>query len=198
MEDILASIRRIISDEEPAASAASAGASAEDDASGEAMSQDDLDKLFDSGGDADVEAMPDDIEAVETDDVFELTEDLAVEDEEDTSDKAMAAAMDMEEFDASDVAFVESEPEPAQAPRAAARPAPRADDDSLLSPVANRAVHAAFTNLAGTILSNNARTLEDLVKDLLRPMLKDWLDENLPSMVERMVRQEIERISRGR
>ena len=59
-------------------------------------------------------------------------------------------------------------------------------------------MHSAFNNLAGTILSNNARTLEDLVKEMLRPMLKSWLDENLPPMVERLVRQEIERVSRGR
>jgi cell pole-organizing protein PopZ len=47
-------------------------------------------------------------------------------------------------------------------------------------------------------LSNNARTLEDLVKDMLKPMLKSWLDDNLPTMVERLVRAEIERVSRGR
>jgi cell pole-organizing protein PopZ len=45
--------------------------------------------------------------------------------------------------------------------------------------------------------SNNARSLEDLVRELLRPLLKAWLDENLPGMVERMVRSEIERVSRG-
>ena len=45
---------------------------------------------------------------------------------------------------------------------------------------------------------NNARTLEDLVKEMLRPMLKTWLDDNLPGMVERIVRAEIERVSRGR
>jgi cell pole-organizing protein PopZ len=38
----------------------------------------------------------------------------------------------------------------------------------------------------------------DLVKEMLRPMLKGWLDDNLPSMVERIVRAEIERVSRGR
>jgi cell pole-organizing protein PopZ len=43
----------------------------------------------------------------------------------------------------------------------------------------------------------NATTLEDLVKEMLRPMLKTWLDDNLPSMVERLVRAEIERVSRG-
>ena len=44
----------------------------------------------------------------------------------------------------------------------------------------------------------NARTLEDLVKEMLRPMLKGWLDDNLPGLVERIVRAEIERVSRGR
>ena len=60
------------------------------------------------------------------------------------------------------------------------------------------AVESAFNTLAHTVLSNNARTLEDLVKEMLRPMLKSWLDDNLPSLVERMVREEIERVSRGR
>ena len=41
-------------------------------------------------------------------------------------------------------------------------------------------------------------TLEDLVRELLRPMLKTWLDDNLPNLVERLVRAEIERVSRGR
>ena len=37
----------------------------------------------------------------------------------------------------------------------------------------------------------------DLVKEMMRPMLKQWLEENLPGLVERMVRAEIERVSRG-
>ena len=48
------------------------------------------------------------------------------------------------------------------------------------------------------MLVQNARTLEDLVREMLRPMLKTWLDDNLPGMVERLVRAEIERVSRGR
>ncbi len=48
------------------------------------------------------------------------------------------------------------------------------------------------------MLVQNARTLEDLVREMLRPMLKSWLDDNLPGMVERLVRAEIERVSRGR
>ena len=48
------------------------------------------------------------------------------------------------------------------------------------------------------ILSNQTRTLEDIVKDMMRPMLKPWLDDNLPVLVEHLVREEIERVSRGR
>ena len=47
------------------------------------------------------------------------------------------------------------------------------------------------------MLVQNARTLEDLVREMLRPLLKSWLDDNLPGMVERIVKAEIERVSRG-
>src|SRR6202042_632161 len=68
----------------------------------------------------------------------------------------------------------------------------------LLSTETSAAVDSAFNTLAHTVLVQNARTLEDLVKEMLRPMLKAWLDDNLPGMVERLVRSEIERVSRGR
>jgi uncharacterized protein len=68
----------------------------------------------------------------------------------------------------------------------------------ILSRSTVSAVESAFNTLANTVLSNNARTLEDLVKEMLRPMLKSWLDDNLPGLVERIVKAEIERVSRGR
>ncbi|MFL9828469.1 PopZ family protein [Rhodoplanes sp. SY1] len=68
----------------------------------------------------------------------------------------------------------------------------------LLSATTSAAVDSAFNTLAHTVLVQNARTLEDLVREMLRPMLKAWLDDNLPQMVERLVRAEIERVSRGR
>ena len=68
----------------------------------------------------------------------------------------------------------------------------------LMSQSTVSAVDSAFNTLAQTVLSNNARTLEDLVKEMLRPMLKAWLDDNLPNLVEKIVRAEIERVSRGR
>ena len=72
------------------------------------------------------------------------------------------------------------------------------DYQGLISNATISAVDSAFNSLAHTVLGNNARTLEDLVKEMLRPMLKSWLDDNLPNMVERIVRAEIERVSRGR
>jgi uncharacterized protein len=71
-------------------------------------------------------------------------------------------------------------------------------DRALISNATIAAVDSAFNTLAHTVIGQNARTLEDLVREMLRPMLKSWLDDNLPSMVERIVRAEIERVSRGR
>ncbi len=71
------------------------------------------------------------------------------------------------------------------------------DDRSLLAASTSAAVDSAFNSLAQTVLVQNSRTLDDMVREMLRPMLKTWLDDNLPNMVERMVRAEIERVSRG-
>ena len=68
----------------------------------------------------------------------------------------------------------------------------------MLSGEADVAIGRAFDTLRHAVLSDNARTLDDLVKDMLRPMLKGWLDDNLPPLVERLVRAEIERVARGR
>ena len=79
--------------------------------------------------------------------------------------------------------------------RPAAEPTPT---ERLTSAVTEASVAQAFHMLPHPVMSSQARTLEDLVQDMLRPMLKGWLDENLPSMVERLVRAEIERVARGR
>jgi cell pole-organizing protein PopZ len=94
----------------------------------------------------------------------------------------------------SDVGFDEISEKPASA-----APAPGGGERGrLMSGDASAAVDSAFNALAQTVLAQNARTLEDLVREMLRPMLKTWLDDNLPGMVERLVRAEIERVSRGR
>jgi cell pole-organizing protein PopZ len=90
-----------------------------------------------------------------------------------------------------------SAPVPERPPQQPAIAPPQFDMAQLLSDQTSSAVTSAFGQLAHTVLSNNARTLEDLVKDMLKPMLKTWLDDNLPTMVERLVRAEIERVARG-
>ncbi|WP_454813928.1 PopZ family protein [Labrys neptuniae] len=65
----------------------------------------------------------------------------------------------------------------------------------LLSAMSESETASAFASLNHTIFSKNARTIEDVVQEMLRPMLQSWLDAHLPTLVERLVRQEIERIS---
>ena len=69
--------------------------------------------------------------------------------------------------------------------------------EALLSPDASQSVAQAFDALDRTIRMHSDGTLEDMSRDLLRPMLKSWLDENLPALVERLVKAEIERVVRG-
>lgn len=227
MEEILASIRKIISDE-PAAAAKPAPAAAvaeapaakpepaasqdavddifnsvevEEDDSDE-MSTDDIDRLMaaepaaaDDGDEAEDEA------ADESEEVMELTEDMVAE-EDAAPHMEMVNALDDEVGFAEEQAAAAPEPEPVRAappPRpAAAKPAAAAAPEALLSADSSEAVRSAFSSLAGMMLSNNSRTIDDLVADMLRPMLKQWLDDNLPTLVEKIVRAEIERVTRGR
>jgi cell pole-organizing protein PopZ len=76
--------------------------------------------------------------------------------------------------------------------------APERGQQPLMSAATSAAVDSAFNKLAQTVRVQNARTLEDVIKDMLQPLLKSWLDGHLPGLVEQLVRAEIERISRGR
>jgi cell pole-organizing protein PopZ len=73
----------------------------------------------------------------------------------------------------------------------------RVAEERLLSREATAAVGSAFNTLTET-MKKHELSLEDVVRETLRPMLKSWLDENLPRVVERMVQAEVERITRGR
>jgi cell pole-organizing protein PopZ len=97
-----------------------------------------------------------------------------------------------------DVVFDEMAEAMEPPPRRAAPSAPPEMASPIMSSATAAAVDSAFGALAHTVLVQNAKTLEDLVKEMLRPMLQHWLDNNLPTMVERLVRQEIERVARGR
>jgi hypothetical protein len=76
-------------------------------------------------------------------------------------------------------------------------PAPQADQQ-ILSGAPAQAVQSAFNRLAETVLARaiGEQSIEDMTRELLKAMLKQWLDENLPSIVERLVREEIERVAR--
>jgi cell pole-organizing protein PopZ len=155
-------------------------------------SQDDIDALL-AGLDAATPAP--EVRAPEPEpepDVLELTDDMAM-------DPTPPSFRKVEPRD--DLEFVESPPPrptppPSYAPVDFDAP-PLPPQQPMLAQSTVSAVESAFNSLAHTVLSSNARTLEDLVKEMLRPMLKSWLDDNLPGLVERIVKAEIERVSRG-
>jgi uncharacterized protein len=230
MEEILASIRRIIADDEakpaaaaPAPAPAPAPRASEPVAKAQPKpaaaplraappprpvdtkpapppppaknSQDEIDAML-AGLDADTS-----VEEVRPtpmppgDDVFELTEQMAV------AEHKPFQTIEPQ----NDIEFAEP-PEPPKPARAFDERVRERVVEEVASPLARplmshstvAAVDSAFNALAQTVLSNNARTLEDLVKEMLRPLLKTWLDDNLPNLVEKIVRAEIERVSRGR
>ena len=154
--------------------------------------QDDIDAMMAGFGEmtpsSDIEA------AVPDSDVFELTDEMALPDRVPTSFRKVDPQEDIEFGEASSrFRQASSSPSPEAMPDLESQIAP-----NILSRSTVSAVESAFNSLANTVLSNNARTLEDLVKEMLRPMLKTWLDDNLPGVVERIVKTEIERVSRGR
>jgi cell pole-organizing protein PopZ len=158
-------------------------------------SQDDIDALLNGLDEA---TTPEEIRApVPEPEVFELTDEMAVAPPAppQPSFHKVEPAGDLEFTEAAAAKAVHRppafEPSPFESPSV---PPPQ----QILSHSTVSAVESAFNSLAHTVLSNNARTLEDLVKEMLRPMLKSWLDDNLPGLVERIVKAEIERVSRGR
>lgn len=100
------------------------------------------------------------------------------------------------------------QPEMAAKPAPQPEPKPISEDETLLDQVTEQAAKQAFEKLkqADTPLSpalhmdspafRNGQTVEDLVLEALRPMLKEWLDANLPELVERLVEREIRRMAR--
>jgi len=240
MEEILASIRRIIADDEakppvaekpasaaapekpaapaakppvmkdippsaiPAAQAAAAKApppatpapAPAAPAPAVSNSQDDIDALLNGLDEA---TTPEEIRPPLPDgDVFELTDEMAVPEPPPAPPQPSFQRVEPQD----DLEFAESAAARVLHRQPAFEPPPLESNapppQQILSHSTVSAVESAFNTLAHTVLSNNARTLEDLVKEMLRPMLKSWLDDNLPGLVERIVKAEIERVSRGR
>ncbi|TGP50566.1 DUF2497 domain-containing protein [bacterium M00.F.Ca.ET.230.01.1.1] len=68
---------------------------------------------------------------------------------------------------------------------------------AILSEHTGRQVAAAFGELSDAFASRGKKSFDEMAEEMLRPMLQDWLDNNLPTLVERLVREEIERVARG-
>lgn len=208
MEEILASIRRIISEgegaEEPAAEAAEeppaeAPPAAEEPAPEESREQ----PAPPPDPEPAPEPPPEPVAAEpepEAEDVFDLTnmvsEDGTVVDL--AGQQAPQAGPRLEMVDDSPPAEPAPPPPPQQAATA----------QGLISSEAAGRSSDAFAELAQTVASRNSvdnslrianaqRTIEDIVREAVRPLLKEWLDRNLPELVRRLVKQEIDRLSRG-
>jgi len=184
MEEILASIRRIISEDDAPAGEGAAAAEDAEDAPEAALPEVEVEPEPEPEPEPVVAAA----EEVE-DEVLELTErvethgDIEAYVPEPAAPEPVAAA---------------PPPAPEPAPVAAA-PAPAPTAEGLVSAVTATAAASAFGQLSASILMPRDNvTLEDVVRDLLRPLLKDWLDNNLAGIVQAAVAEEVERIARQR
>lgn len=186
MEEILASIRRIISEDDAPAAETAPVAAAEPEPAAE----------------PEVEPEPAPVAAEEdAEEVFDLTDRYEAPAAESIGDLDVTAS-DPEPFPS---AYVEPEPEPVPAPAPAPTPAaPAVDFETLVGERAASSAASAFAGLAASVRQNEpisangvGPTIDDLARALLRPMLKEWLDANLPGIVEEAVRKEVQRIARN-
>ena len=166
MEEILASIRRIISEDDAPESTASPAPPPPEEPPAPAPS-------------AALELpIPEEVE-----DFSSAASDFEDDDELELTDKVETHG-DLDIYSAP----AEPAPEPAEMP----------DLGALVSAPAAAAAAAAFGRLSGNMaMPAPGRTLEDVVRELLRPLLQQWLDENLPGIVQRAVDTEVSRIARG-
>jgi hypothetical protein len=172
MEEILASIRRIISEDEPAAEAPPVHAPEPEPAPVVHAPAPEPEPV-----------------AAEQDDVLELTQ-IAPEPET----RPLETHGDIEVHPSA------AAPAPPPVAPAPAPPlAPVAEDEPLMSHSTATSAASAFGQLAQTVaMPKQGQLLEDVVRELLRPLLKDWLDHNLPAIVQAKVEEEVERIARRR
>ena len=169
MEEILASIRRIISEDD-----------APEDAAAQAVAEPEVEDEDDAfAAAAEPEADVAEASADADDDVLELTETYEAPE-----------SVSIGDIDAYTPAAA---PEPAPAPK----PVAAAPSAGLVSERTESIAASSFGALTSNLLvPHSDRTLEDVAKDLLRPMLQAWLDQHLPAIVEEQVRLEVERIAR--
>ena len=187
IEEILASIRRIISEEGEAAEEA-----------GDEVDDEDILVLQEPAPEVELEPLLELSREEREEEVFELTEVLEKEDEPE-----FLILDDVIEEEPGPVFETGSEYEPEPESFALSTPATAdAESEGLISGEVEEQTTADFVNFASTVSSAQGlqlgaahRTLEDLVKELLRPMLKDWLDNNLQPIVSRTVEREIAKLA---
>ena len=187
MEEILASIRRIISED---------GEAAEE--SGDEVDDEDVLVLQEPAPEAELGPILELSREEQEEEVFELTEVLEEEDEPE-----FLILDDVIEEEPGPVFETEAEYEPEPESFSSSAPATTdAESEGLISREAEQQTTADFANFASAVSSAQGlqlgaahRTLEDLVKELLRPMLKDWLDNNLQPIVSRTVEREIAKLA---
>ena len=190
MEEILASIRRIISeDDAPAAEAAPAPAPEPEP--------------VEEASPALMDETPSmqEPEPQEEEEILDLTERYEAPAAETIGDLDVIAPADEPEPDPFPTSFAEPERPVAQEAAPSASSVPY---DSLVGESASAASASAFAGLSAVFRQPEpiptggvGPTIDDLARALLRPMLKDWLDANLPGIVEAEVRKEVERIARS-
>jgi uncharacterized protein len=183
MEEILASIRRIISEDDAPAEAPPAAEAAPEPAAAPVEPEP-----------APYVAAAPEPEPVEEDDVLDLTDPMPP--------PAMETHGDLDIYTPEPVAAAPEPPPPAYTPPPEPAPvyaAPPKAESALISDRAASASASAFSSLAAAIaMPSSGRTLEDVTRELLKPLLSAWLEENLPRIVEAKVAEEVERIARGR
>jgi len=192
MEEILASIRRIISEDDAPAETASAAPAPE--TAPEAPSPALMDET----------PSMQEPEAGAEEDVLELTEAYEPPAAETIGDLDVSPA-EPEPFPGAPVSESVFAAEPVEAHTPAHPSAPATTYDSLVGDSAAASAASAFAGLASTLKKPepadvqfpSGPTIDEMVRGLLRPMLKDWLDANLPAIVEAQVRKEVERIARS-
>ena len=195
MEEILASIRRIIADDDKLPPARKLGERRrqEDDAE-EAHSGPALQPPEDWSHEP--PAPSNDAHPVHVVDEDEDEEHVAQLEEDDPLAEQLVDAFESAHRDA----YRQEAPdhhEPDAYERHAPAFAAQGEGAPLISPDASASVGAHFQALAASMIIQDSGILQEYAKEMLRPMLKQWLDDNLPIMVERLVRVEIERVARG-
>jgi cell pole-organizing protein PopZ len=199
MDDILASIRKIISDDEARAQVAGQTASSP------ATSPPPRPPIFPSA-DSRPATTPRPISPTKRDDVLLLTDLI---EEPSRPLRPVAPPVPLPRIDpASAAEMPQPNVDPTPAPSS---PGSAPASDPLIGETVAGVTSSAFERLSqavqesvpspavsdpGPAVGASGKSIEDLVKEMLRPMLKEWLDRNLPPMVERFVEREIARLTR--